>query len=250
MRRRAFMSLAGSSLAGAALAAESGKAPLPQGVPLHHEPLPYAPEALEPYIDAATMQLHYTRHHAGYVSNLNIALRQANLKAANVVSLLKSLSTPPAGVMAETLEAIRNQGGGHVNHTIFWRIMSPPGMGPKNPGGPLAGALQKHFGSLETFKKQFAEAAMKRFGSGWAWLVVRPDGTLKVTSTANQDSPLMQGIVPDDEHGMPILGLDVWEHAYYLKYQNRRQEYVDAWWNVVNWPRVERGFAVARAANG
>ncbi|WP_265592757.1 superoxide dismutase [Verrucomicrobium sp. BvORR034] len=246
MNRRAFLALAGGSMVGG-VHSEETTPPIAQGVPLHLEPLAFEPEALEPYIDAQTMRLHYEVHHAAYLNRLQAALREGNLRAANAFSLIRGLKHPPASVTPELQTSLRQNGGGHVNHTIFWRILTPPGKSPQGPQGRLAEAIQKEYGSLDTFKSVFAAAAMKRFGSGWAWLSVREDGKLIVTSTPDQDNPAMCGLVPDEECGLPILGLDVWEHAYYLKYQNRRQDYVSAWWNVVNWTRVERNFAVVTA---
>jgi superoxide dismutase, Fe-Mn family len=190
--------------------------------------LPYAPEALEPHIDAATMKVHHGGHHNAYVTNLNKALEGApDLANKSVEELLaNNLSAVPENIRT----AVRNNGGGHANHTMFWAIMGPNG---GSPDGEVATAINNSFGSFESFKEKFTTAAMGRFGSGWAWLVRKGDGSLEVTSTANQDSPLMEG-------NFPVMGLDVWEHAYYLKYQNRRAEYVNAWWNVVNWAEINR----------
>ena len=205
--------------------------------------LPYAPEALEPHIDALTMTIHHDKHHAAYIAKLNDALAAASLTASDPATLLRDINALPK----EHQTAIRNNGGGHVNHSWFWQWMAPAGSGPKGPEGKLGDALMKSFGSVDSFKKTFGEAATKRFGSGWAWLVAKADGKLIVTSTANQDNPLMQGVVPDEEVGTPILGLDVWEHAYYLKYQNKRPDYITAWWNVVNWAEVAKGFDAVKA---
>ena len=194
--------------------------------------LPYKVDALEPHIDAKTMEIHHGKHHAGYVSKLNAALeKHAALQKKSVEDLLGGIATVPEAIRT----AVRNNGGGHANHSLFWTIMSPKGGG--DPSGPLAAAITKAFGDLATFKQQFSDAAGTRFGSGWAWLVVHGK-KLAVESTPNQDSPLMEGKTP-------ILGLDVWEHAYYLKYQNRRPDYVAAWWNVVNWDEVATRFAAA-----
>ena len=194
--------------------------------------LPYGFDALEPSIDARTMEIHHGKHHAGYVSKLNAALDgHADLSAKSVEELLAGIQTLPDAIRT----AVRNNGGGHANHSLFWSVMSPNGGG--EPGGALAGAIGKAFGDFATFKTQFSEAAVGRFGSGWAWLVVA-GSSLAVESTPNQDSPIMEGKVP-------ILGLDVWEHAYYLKYQNRRPEYIEAWWDVVNWDEVAKRFAAA-----
>lgn len=192
--------------------------------------LEYGYDALEPYIDATTMTIHHTKHHQGYVNNLNAAVaKDASLRGMSLEQLLTRLTTLPEGVRT----AVRNHGGGHANHTLFWSILGPGPNAP--PTGRLADALASTFGSLEDFKKQFAAAAAGQFGSGWAWLVAGPKG-LQIMATANQDSPLSQGLTP-------ILGLDVWEHAYYLKYQNRRGDYIDAWWNVVNWANVAQRWA-------
>lgn len=192
-------------------------------------PLPYDFAALEPSIDARTMEIHHDKHHAGYVNNLNAALEKApELQTKSLDDLLQHLDSVPESIRT----AVRNNAGGHWNHSMFWEIMSPKGGG--EPTGKLADAIKKSFGDFATFQAQFADAAAKRFGSGWAWLV--KDGSkLSITSTPNQDTPVM-------EKKHPILGVDVWEHAYYLKYQNKRPDYVKAWWNVVNWPEVGRRF--------
>lgn len=191
--------------------------------------LPYDFAALEPSIDARTMEIHHDKHHAGYVNNLNSALEKApQLQSKSLDDLLQHLDTVPEAIRT----AVRNNAGGHWNHSLFWEIMSPKGGG--EPTGKLADAIKKSFGDFATFKTQFADAAAKRFGSGWAWLV-KDNGALTIASTPNQDTPVMDG-----KH--PILGVDVWEHAYYLKYQNKRGDYVSAWWNVVNWPEVGRRF--------
>ncbi len=195
--------------------------------------LPYAYDALEPHIDAQTMQIHHTKHHQAYINNVNAALEgHADLAAKSIEDLVAGLSTVPDAVKG----AVRNNGGGHANHSLFWTVMSPNGGGA--PDGDLAAAINAAFGSFDDFKAKFEAAAKTRFGSGWAWLVVS-NGALEVTSTANQDSPLSEGKTP-------ILGLDVWEHAYYLNYQNRRPDYVSAFWNVVNWAEVARRFAAAK----
>jgi Fe-Mn family superoxide dismutase len=200
-------------------------------MPFSLPPLPYPYDALEPYIDKLTMEIHHTKHHAGYVNNLNKALESAP-ELAN--KSLEELLTNNCAIVPEKIRtAVRNHGGGHINHSLFWEIMGPKAGG--EPRGKLAEAINQTFGSFEKFKEQFTEAALGRFGSGWAWLVLTPDKKLEVYSTANQDSPLMEGKIP-------ILGLDVWEHAYYLKYQYRRADYVQAWWNVVNWAAVEKRF--------
>lgn len=195
--------------------------------------LPYPYNALEPHIDARTMEIHHTKHHQGYVNKLNAALEKApGLQKTSLEELLRGIATVPEAIRT----AVRNNGGGHANHTLFWQVMAPKGGG--TPSGKLADALKDAFGGFDAFKEQFSAAAAGRFGSGWAWLVLH-QGKLAVESTANQDSPLMDG-------KSPLLGLDVWEHAYYLNYQNRRPDYIKAWWNVVNWPEVARRFEAAR----
>jgi len=194
--------------------------------------LPYAHDALEPHIDAKTMEIHHGRHHATYVNNLNAALEGHDVGNKSVEELISNLEALPESIRT----AVRNNGGGHANHTLFWQILSPNGGGA--PTGELAQAINDTFGSFENFQAKFADAATKRFGSGWAWLVVK-NGKLEVTSTPNQDSPLMEGATP-------ILGLDVWEHAYYLKYQNKRPDYVKAFWNIVNWDEVNKRYLAAR----
>jgi Fe-Mn family superoxide dismutase len=193
--------------------------------------LPYAYDALEPYIDARTMEIHHDKHHVGYTTKLNDALKQAGIESDDAVELLTNHIVLPESLRT----AVRNNGGGHVNHNLFWEVMAPKSGG--EPSGDLAKALVHAFGDFATFKDRFSNAAATRFGSGWAWLSVK-DGGLIVSSTANQDSPLSEGATP-------ILGLDVWEHAYYLKYQNRRPEYIEAWWNVVNWKAVAEKYAAA-----
>ncbi len=201
-------------------------------------PLPYDYKALEPYIDAQTMQIHHDRHHEGYTRNLNAALDQEpQLKGRTIEQLMAGTAALPASARM----SIRNHGGGYYNHNLFWEIMAPAA--GSMPGEPLASALTKAYGGLDKFKAQFTDAGMKRFGSGWAWLIVKADRSLAITSTPNQDNPLMNGIA--DATGTPILGLDVWEHAYYLKYQNRRAEYIAAWWQVVNWANVSARYAAA-----
>jgi len=193
-------------------------------------PLPYDYAALEPYIDAQTMTLHHDKHHAAYVNNLNAAVeKHPQLANKSVEDLLRDINSVPDDVRT----AVRNNGGGHMNHTMFWQIMKPKGGGP--PTGRIADEIKKSFGSFEEFQKQFNDAGTKRFGSGWVWLIRSKAGKLEITSTANQDNPIMDG-----HHA--IMGNDVWEHAYYLKYQNRRPEYLAAWWNVVNWDEINKRF--------
>jgi len=203
-------------------------------------PLPYPADALEPHIDRQTMEIHHGRHHKAYVDNLNKALAgRPELESKPLDALLKDLASVPE----EIRTAVRNNGGGHWNHTFFWQIMAPNAGGA--PSGSLGEAIQKTFGSFDEFKARFEAAGLGRFGSGWAWLVVN-NGKLEIVSTANQDNPLMGRAIAGCE-GVPILGVDVWEHAYYLKYQNRRGDYLKAWWNVVNWREVERRYAAAVA---
>ncbi len=197
-------------------------------------PLPYDYNALEPYIDTLTMQIHHDKHHAAYVNALNAALQNhSDLASLDVDDLMRRINDVPQDIRT----AVRNNGGGHANHSMFWRIMKPNGGG--QPTGELASAIQQAFGSFDAFKAAMNDAGAKRFGSGWAWLVLDQNGKLQVISTANQDSPLMDGLYP-------VMGIDVWEHAYYLKYQNRRPEYLNAWWNVVNWDEVARRYAQGR----
>ena len=199
-------------------------------MPFTLPPLPYAPDALEPYIDKTTMEIHHGKHHGAYVTNVNKALESVpNLANKSVEELLAN----NCAIVPENIRtAVRNNGGGHINHSMFWKIMKPGGGGP--PIGNLAQAINSTFGGFDAFKEKFNQAATTRFGSGWAWLV-KSGGKLDIISTANQDSPVMEG-------KYPVMGLDVWEHAYYLKYQNRRPEYIGAWWSVVNWEEIENRF--------
>ena len=204
------------------------------GYPFKLPDLGYAYDALEPHIDARTMEIHYTKHHQAYINNLNAALeKHADLQKRSAEELLSDINSVPEDIRT----AVRNNGGGYINHNLFWEIMAPGGS--SKPTGDLAKAIDSTFGSFDSFKEQLTKAAIGRFGSGWGWLVVDKGGKLAVTSTANQDSPLMEGQTP-------ILGVDVWEHAYYLHYQNRRPDYVAAWWNVVNWDRVAEKYGSAR----
>ena len=195
--------------------------------------LPYPANALEPTIDARTMEIHHDKHHAAYMNNLNNAIAGTDLEGKDIVWILSNMDKAPANIKT----AVQNNGGGYANHNLFWTIMS--GNGGGKPAGDLATAIDSAFGSFDAFKEKFSNAAATRFGSGWAWLVVKSDGSLDVYSTANQDSPYMQGDIP-------ILGLDVWEHAYYLNYQNRRPDYIKAWWDVVDWNAVSKNYAAAK----
>ena len=195
--------------------------------------LPYSASALEPSIDARTMEIHHDKHHAAYMNNLNNAVAGTALEGKDIVNILSNMDQVPADIKG----AVQNNGGGYANHNLFWSIMGPNGGG--QPGGDLAAAINSTFGGFDAFKEKFSAAGATRFGSGWAWLVVKSDGSLDVYSTANQDSPYMQG-------DTPILGLDVWEHAYYLNYQNRRPDYIAAWWSVVNWDAVAANYAAAK----
>jgi Fe-Mn family superoxide dismutase len=200
-------------------------------------PLPYDYSALEPFIDEKTMHLHHDMHHAAYVKNLNVAVEKyPRLHFKSSEDLLRDLNAVPEDIRS----AVRNNGGGHVNHSMFWKIMKPKGGG--DPSGPIAEAIKKTFGSFKDFQARFNDAGARQFGSGWVWLAGRSNGEVQVISTANQDNPLSQGL-------FPILGNDLWEHAYYLKYNNRRPEYLAAWWNVVNWEEVNRRYEAFRSAH-
>lgn len=212
------------------------------GVPVIHsfmafvlDPLPYPSDALEPNIDKQTMEIHHGKHHNAYVTNLNNAIAGTEMENLSIDELIANVSKYPV--------AVRNNGGGHFNHTLFWNILSANGGG--QPTDQLAEAIDQKFGSFDAFKEEFTKAATTRFGSGWAWLIVTPAGELAVTSTPNQDNPLMDVA---DTKGTPIIGLDVWEHAYYLKYQNRRPDYIGAFWNVVDWNAAEAAYQKAKAA--
>ncbi len=221
--------------------------PPPPAGPFKLDPLPYAPEALEPHIDALTMKTHHGKHHQAYVNNLNTALAaHADLHKKTLPELLGGITFLPQ----EIQKAVQNQGGGHWNHTFFWNIMGPGGNGSPSDGQQIKAAIEKEFKTIDAFKAKFTESGMKIFGSGWAWLIARQDGSLAVISTPNQDNPLMQGIVPNPSRGTPLLALDVWEHAYYLKFQSRRAEYIAAWWNTVNWTKVEEHYMAAQPAKG
>ena len=234
--RRHFIATATAAVTAVAAHAQApAAAPAPVG-PFKLDPLPYAPDALEPHVDAMTMGIHHGKHHKAYVDNLNKALApHADLQKQSLEKLIGDITFLPEDIR----KPVQNNGGGHWNHSLFWKLMGKPGtpgVGGEVPDSPLGRAIGEKFGSFDKFKTDFADAAMKRFGSGWVWLVVRNlDATLAIVSTPNQDNPLMQAIVPNGDRGTPILALDVWEHAYYLKYQNKRADYVTAWWNVLNW---------------
>ncbi len=191
--------------------------------------LPYNCDALEPHVDAMTMEIHHQRHHQTYVNGLNQALAETRYEKWDLSELLRQIESIPSNMQS----AVRNHGGGHANHSLFWQVMSPQGGG--EPTGNLAKAIETDIGGFKAFQEQFTQAAVSRFGSGWAWLVINANGQLEITSTANQDSPLIDGLTP-------ILGLDVWEHAYYLKYQNKRADYIAAFYEVIHWPEVARRF--------
>ena len=198
--------------------------------------LAYSVDALEPHVDARTMEIHHGKHHQTYIDKLNGALENhAELNSNSVENLISDLSRIPEDIRG----AVRNNGGGHYNHTFFWQCISPNGGGI--PSGELASAIDSSFGNLDSFKNEFTQAGLTRFGSGWAWLIKKEDGSLAVTSTPNQDNPIMQGVT--DQCGTPIIGLDVWEHAYYLNYQNRRPDYISAFWNIVDWDRANTLFS-------
>jgi Fe-Mn family superoxide dismutase len=197
-------------------------------------PLPYDYAALEPHIDAKTMEIHYTKHHQTYITNLNNALKDhPGLQGKTIEDLISHLDAVPEAIRA----AVRNNGGGHANHSLFWQLMKPGGGG--EPTGALAQAITAELGGFPAFKEAFGKAGLTRFGSGWAWLIAGKDGKLSVTSSPNQDSPIMDGFTP-------LLGVDVWEHAYYLKYQNRRADYITAWWNTLNWDEIGRRYSAAK----
>jgi superoxide dismutase, Fe-Mn family len=197
--------------------------------------LPYPKDALEPHIDATTMEIHHGKHHAAYITNVNKAIAgKSDLENKSVEELISNLEAVPADIRT----VVRNNGGGHANHALFWKLIGPNAGGA--PSGKLADEINATFGGLDAFKEKFEAAGLGRFGSGWAWLIVNKQGKLEITSTPNQDSPLMEG-------NKPVLGCDVWEHAYYLKYQNRRADYLKAFWNVVNWPEVSRIYETAKA---
>lgn len=201
--------------------------------------LPYAYDALEPHFDARTMEIHHSKHHNAYITNLNNAVAGSDLESKTICELIGDIASLPADKQG----AVRNNGGGHANHSFFWKILTPNGGGA--PTGELAAAIEAELGGFEAFKEAFAKAGATRFGSGWAWLVVKADGSLAVTSTPNQDCPCMSGVA--EVEGKPVIGLDVWEHAYYLKFQNLRPKYIEAFWNVVDWNAAEENYKAAKA---
>jgi len=244
MNRRHFVQL-GTLAVGTALVSGQARAAVPAAAApaapapvVTLPPLPFAFNALEPHIDARTMEIHHDKHHAAYVAGLHAALAKAPAMAG--LSLEEILPNLPGVNDEASRTALRNHGGGHWNHTFFWQTLTPAAKSG-DPSEALAVGIQSAFGSMDAFKKSFADAAAKRFGSGWAWLILQ-HGKLKITSTPNQDNPLMKGLVPAADIGTPILGLDVWEHAYYLLYQNRRADHIAAWWNVVNWVEASKRF--------
>ena len=259
LTRRAFIANGCAAVAGALAAAEQ-EAVAPLGIPMRQEPLAFDFDALEPYLDAATLRLHYSTHHSEILDNLNETLNEVNLSVGNVSALMPNLRNfvvpsdprrtvvrmggPPQTLSAEMQKSIRMYGGAHINHTAFWRFLTPPGKGPAGPEGRVAEAIVRDFGGINEFKAAFTEASLKHVGSGWAFLVYRPDGRLIVTTLKNEDNPLMNDFVRPEQQGRFILCLDLWEHSYYLKYRNERKKYVEAWWNVVNWKAVSRAYAV------
>lgn len=245
------------------MAGEEFAAPL--GIPLRQEPLAFDFAALEPYLDADTLRLHYEVHHREIVDALNTTLQEVNLSVGNVAALMPNIRSlilppnprktvvrmggPPEMLSAEMQQKIRTYGGAHINHTTFWRFLAPPGSGPAGPEGRVAEAIVRDFGSVQEFKAAFTEAALRRFGSGWAFVVYGPDGRLVITTTKNEDNPMMKDFVKPAHHGRFILCLDLWEHSYYLKYRGDRQKYIDAWWNVVNWKFVSRAYSIVTSKN-
>ncbi len=261
--RRTFLASAAASLA--ATAAGAKNTPPRQGVPLRLEPLPFDFGALQPCFSAASLRRHYEIHHAEQLQELSRALAEQRLEVASVVSLMpgmdrlaqpsRQVSSLPLGRLvsqgvspqplpAQVVRVIRQAGGGHVNHTVFWRCLCPQGHGPTGPRAELARAIREDFGSITNFRRVFKEAAMAHEGSGWAWLVYRQDRSLVVSTTANEDNPLMKDHVPWHRAGRPILALDLWEHSYYETHGNDRERYIDTWWNVVNWNFVERAYQI------
>lgn len=261
MNRRTFLTTSTAALAGAVWSVdEESEVNAPLGIPVRQERLAFDLDALEPHMDAATLKLHYNVHHAEILDRFQETLRQLRLTVGNSSALMRNMSDivlppdprqkvvrmggPPERPSREAQLRLRAYGGGHVNHTAFWRFLAPKGSGPPGPEGKAAAAIVKEFGSVDAFKKLFSEAALKHFGSGWAWLVYRADGRLVITTTRNEDNPMMQQILPPEQVGRPILCLDLWEHAYYVRYKNDRKKYIEAWWNVVNWGFVSRAYGI------
>lgn len=260
LNRREFIAAVGAiTVPGLAV-----EAPVPRGVPLRVEPLAFPIDALEPYFDAPSLRHHHDDYHTECLSQLIQTLDRLHLTVANVVSLMPSfrslvqlsdsrssrltLTQPPADpISIEAIVAIRKFGGAHINHTAFWRFLAPVDIAKRGPQGDLKRAIRRNFGNVTNLKKAFSKAAIKQVGSGWAWLSYRNDGTLFVSTTANEDNPLMNDVIPWHQQGKPILCLDLWEHAYLHRYHEDRHKYIDAWWNVVNWPYVERAYAIVTA---
>lgn len=272
MNRRHFLTAGASAFAGASWAVDEAP-PQPLGIPLRQEPLHFDWHALEPFMDGATLKRHYKEHHALHLAELKSGLDSVELSVANVSSIMpciKAMPRPPAvrgsilrfsaakpGTSSvseklpdEVQRCIRHSGGAHLNHTAFWRFLTPPGAGPDGPQGRVAKAIEAEFGTVQEFKSAFTKAALDHAGSGWAWLVYRPDGRLVITTTANEDNPLMKEFVDWRDYGRPILALDLWEHSYYLKFKNDRKKYINAWWNVVNWTFVGKAYAIVTGISG
>lgn len=259
MNRRAFLASGCAAVTGPLFAAAE-PSPVSLGVPLLHEPLAFDPGALEPHFDSATLRLHHGQHHAEVFSKLQAIIKRLNVSVGSVASLMPNIrgmvitpdpyrtvvrmGGPPEKPSVADQRALRLYGGAHINHTAFWRFLAPPGSGPAGPEGKVAAAIAGEFGSIDDFKKAFTEAALNHFGSGWAFLVHRPDGRLVITTMKNEDNPLMTEFVRPEQQGRFILCLDLWEHAYYLKYRNDRKKYIEAWWKVVNWDFVSRAYAI------
>lgn len=261
INRRTFLTTSSAALAGAVWAAEEvSQVNAPLGIPVRQEPLAFDMDELEPYLDAATLKLHYKVHHADILSKFQQTLRQLRLNVGNTSALMRNMSNivlppdpqqkvvrmggPPERPSPQAQQQLRAYGGGHVNHTAFWRFLAPKGSGPTGPEGKAADAIVKQFGSVDAFKKLFSDAALKHFGSGWAWLIYRADGRLAITTTRNEDNPMMLEIMSPAQVGRPILCLDLWEHSYYTNYKNDRKKYIEAWWNVVNWGFVNRAYGI------
>lgn len=268
MTRRGFLGSAFMAAVGKSAAADILTSPVPMGVPTRQEPLNFSFQALEPYLRADVLRRHYVEHHAAYVKELQETLADQQMTVGNVVSLmpqtdqmvqpsrvgslmslgrLASLnqSSPPSNTLpSEVVEKIRRAGGGHINHTAFWRFLRPAGAGAATPQSRVARAIQNDFGSVSVFRRVFKEAVMAHPEAGWAWLVYRPDGCLVVSVTSNEDNPLMENVVPWEKAGRPILALDLWEHSYFEQYGHDREQYLDAWWKLVNWEFVSRAYAI------